>query len=181
MGAARIAFRYAKPLLELAEEKKVLEDVKSDLQNFSDLCQSNRDLVLTLKSPIIPHLKKAQILQLVFKGKVNNLTSSFFEIVTKKNREDLLPDIAHQFLTLYNEKLGFQEATVTTTLELDEGARQSFKKLVTDISGKKPILQEHVDPDLIGGYVLSLGDRQIDDSVSGKLKDLKLKFQKENS
>ena len=75
--------------------------------------------------------------------------------------------------------MGFQEATVTTPIAIDDKERKAFEKLVADITGKKPLLSEKVDPELIGGYRLSLGDRQIDESISGQLKDLKLKFQKE--
>lgn len=179
MSVTRIAARYAKPLLELAQEKNVLEQVKDDLTNFTELCKSNRDFMLMLKSPIIPHIKKAAILKAIFGKKVNEITARFFELVTKKNRESLLPEIAREFVVLYNIKMGLQVATVTTTVALDKEMRKSFEKLVTDISGRKPILKEKINPDLVGGYVLQLGDKQIDESISGQLKDLRLKFQKE--
>ncbi len=179
MSITRIAVRYAKPLLELADEKGSLQTVKKDMEGFAELCQTNRDFVLMLKSPIITNLKKAQILQTIFQNKVGELTSAFFDIVTRKNRERYLPEIAKEFITLYNEKMGFQQATVTTAIALDEQQKSTFEKLVSEISGKKPLLTESVDPGLIGGYRLSLGDRQIDESISGQLKDLKLKFQKE--
>lgn len=179
MSITRIAVRYAKPLLELAEEKSSLEEVKADMLAFTDLCNANRDFVLMLKSPIIPHLKKAQILKSIFEGKVSALTATFFDIVARKTREQYLPEIAKEFMVLYNDKMGLQVATVTTPIALDSKERQTFEKLVSDISGKKPLLTEKVDPELIGGYLLNLGDRQIDESISGHLKDLKLKFQKE--
>ena len=56
--------------------------------------------------------------------------------------------------------------------------KKAFEKLAKDITGKDPILNEKVDPSIVGGYVLKVGDRQIDDSVSGQLKELKLKFSK---
>ncbi len=180
MSTAKIAHRYAKPLLELAEEKKVLDKVYSDMSNFSLICKENRDFLMMLRSPIISHLKKAEILSKIFKGKVDVLTSSFLELITKKSREKLLPDIAESFIELYNEKKGFQEAIVTTSIALDAAGKKAFEKLVADMTGKKPLLKEVVNPDLIGGYMLKLGDRQLDDSVSGKLQDLKLRFQKEN-
>ena len=65
MSITRIAVRYAKPLLELAEERKSLEAVRADMLGFAELCKTNRDFALMLKSPIIPHLKKAQILKAI--------------------------------------------------------------------------------------------------------------------
>lgn len=179
MSITRIAARYAKPLLELAEEKKVTEAVKADMVNFTSLCEGNREFVLMLKSPIITNLKKAEILKAIFENKVNPLTSAFFDIVTRKNREKYLPEIAVEFVVLYNAHMGFQEATVTTPIKLDAGMRKTFEELVTRVSGKKPLLREKVDPELVGGYILKLGDEQIDESISGHLNDLKLKFQKE--
>ncbi len=179
MSTTRIAARYAKPLLELADSMKVTEAVKDDMINFSKLCADNREFALMLKSPIIKHLKKAEILKKVFDKKVNKLTSTFFDTVARKNREKFLPEIAEQFVVLYNDKMGFQEATVTTTIKLDAAMRKTFEKLVTDITGRKPILKEKLNSELVGGYLLQLGDQQIDESISGQLKDLKLKFQKE--
>lgn len=179
MSISRIAVRYATPLLELAEERKVTEAVKEDMVSFDTLCESSHDFVLMLKSPIIQHLKKAEILKKVFDGKVNELTASFLDVVAKKNRAKYLPEIAKEFIALYNKKMGYQEAKVTTAVALDADLKTAFEKLVADISGKKPLLSEHVNPELVGGYTLQLGDQQLDESIRGQLKDLQLKFQKE--
>lgn len=179
MPINRVAVRYARPLLELADERKVLDKVKEDILNFTHLCDTNREFVLMLKSPIISHLKKATILKAIFDGKVNDITATFFDVVARKNRENLLPDIASEFARLYNEKMGFQEATVTTTIALDSSMRKAFEKLVTEVTGKKAKLEEKINPELVGGYVLQFGDQQIDESISGHLKDLQLRFQKE--
>lgn len=180
MSNSRVAHRYARPLLELAEEQGVLEQVKTDMLSIGNLCESNREFTLMLKSPIIPHQKKAEILKAIFVKRVHPLTSKFLEIITRKNRENVVPDVALEFAHLYNDKMGFQEATVVSSLQLDKSARTMVEKLVSDISGKKAILKEKLNPELIGGYILKLGDLQIDDSVSGKLNDLKIRFHKEN-
>jgi F-type H+-transporting ATPase subunit delta len=179
MSVSRIAKRYAKPILELAEESKQLDQVRDDMQQFAELCEANKDLVNLLKSPIIAHLKKAEILRAIFKDKMNDLTLSAFDIITRKNRESVLPEIATEFLVMYNEKRGFQNVSVSTTFPLDANLRKTFTDVVKDVTGKTPVLEETVDSSLIGGYTLKLGDRQIDESVSGKLKELRLKFEKE--
>ncbi|MEQ9402582.1 MAG: ATP synthase F1 subunit delta [Cyclobacteriaceae bacterium] len=177
MSASRIASRYAKPILELARDKKVLENVKEDMESFTTLCRENRDFSLMLKSPIIPHIRKAEILSKVFKGKVNELTLQAFDLITRKSRESLLNDIAVEFLHLYNMEKGMQEVSITSSIELDAEQRKDFEELSRKITGKEPILQEKVDPSIIGGYLLKVGDRQIDQSVSGQLKNIKLKLQ----
>lgn len=179
MSVSRIANRYATPLLELAGEQNQLDEVREDIRLFEGVLESNRDFLLMLQSPIISNRKKATILDEVFKGKVSELTAQFFQLVARKNRERFLPDIAREFVKLYNNKLGFQEAKLTTATAIDAPLKAAFEKLVSDITGKKPILREEVDPTMIGGYALKLGDRQLDETVLSQLNDLKLKFQKE--
>lgn len=178
MSVRRIANRYAKPLLELAEENKVLDQVKEDMDGFSSLCQENRDFLLMLRSPIIPHLKKAEILKSIFEGKANKLTMSAFDIITRKNRENLLAEISSEFVRLYNEKMGYQEATVTTTFPIDEQLRSSFQNIVKGVTGSQAVLNEEIDKSILGGYILRMGDKQLDESISSHLKEIKLKFTK---
>lgn len=156
----------------------MLDNVKTDMEAFLKVCEESKDFSLMLKSPIIPHLKKAEIIRKIFSGKVNELTLEAFDIVARKNRESVLENIAQEFLHLYNVKKGLEEVSVTTSIELDAEMRKAFEKLAKEISGKEPLLKEKVDPEIVGGYILKLGDRQLDDSVSGQLKELKLKFSK---
>lgn len=176
MSSGRIAIRYAKPLLELAEEKNLLDRVKEDMESFASLCKGNRDFSLMLKSPIIPHLKKAAILKMAFAGKYTDLTVQAFDLISRKNREMVLESVAVEFIRLYNEKKGISEVNITTTFKLDAGMKKLFEKLAKDVSGRTPVLSETVDPEILGGYLLKFDDKQIDDSVRGQLKDLKLKF-----
>jgi F-type H+-transporting ATPase subunit delta len=179
MSTTRIARRYAKPLLDLAIEKKLIEDVKKDLQGFTSICKGSPEFVRMLKSPILSNFKKAEILRAIFKGKVTDLTMSVFEIMSRKNREFVLPDVASEYLNLYNDKMGIQKATVTTTFEMDDKLRKSFEKVVADLSGKKPALEEKVDESILGGFMLKMNDKQIDESLSGQLSELRLQFKKE--
>lgn len=178
MSEYRIASRYAKSLLDLAVEQGELEEVNKDMLLFSQMIDENRDFELMLKSPIISHDKKLTILTQVFDGKVNALTMSIFQILTKKHREAYLPQIAAEFHHQYNFNQGIEEATVITTFALDDKLKAEFSKVVEQISKKKVELTEQVDESLIGGFILKIGDRQIDDSVSSKLKALRVEFTK---
>ncbi|MEM9324845.1 MAG: ATP synthase F1 subunit delta [Bacteroidota bacterium] len=181
MSSGRIAIRYATPLLELATEHKILEEVRSDMQMLVQLTETNRDLVLMLRSPIIQHLKKGQVLQSMFKGKVHELTLRFLRMIASKGRENLLPEVAAEFIRLYNTQSGLQEAIVTTAFPIDGQIKKDFEKLVTDYSGKKALLEVRVEESIIGGYTLQMGDRKLDASISGKLRELKLKFSKQEN
>ena len=176
MSAERIAVRYAKPILDLAEEKKLLDKVKEDMESFASICRDDRAFSLMLKSPIIPHKKKAEILNKAFKGKYNELTVQTFDLMTRKNREDLLEAVANEFIALYNRKKGISHVSVTTTFPLDKGLKGSFEKLAGEITGNTPVIEEKVDKEILGGYIMKFEDKQIDDSVRGRLNELKLKF-----
>ncbi|MEM9859356.1 MAG: ATP synthase F1 subunit delta [Bacteroidota bacterium] len=177
MSEYRIASRYAKSLLSLADEKGVLDKVKEDMHLFLKVCEQNRDLLLLLKNPIVKHDKKRAILEAIFKGKVNELTLAIFDIITKKNREAVLPEIAVEFGHQYNAYKGIQEASVTTAVPLSKDLKAEIEKLVKKISTQSDVeLKEIVDEDIIGGYILKVADRQIDDSIKSKLKALELKF-----
>lgn len=176
MSEFRIASRYAKSLLELAEEKKCLDKVVKDMEQFTAVCKSNHDLVLMLKNPIIGHYKKLTILQEIFKGKVNDLTMSIFEILAKKNREMYLPEVAEAFQSQYHAFKGIVESTITTVHPISDAIRKEISAIVKKITNSDVVLTEKTNPDLIGGFILKIGDKQIDDSVSGKLKELRLQF-----
>ena len=173
----RVAHRYAKSLIELAESKGILDKVHEDISLFATACEESRELSLLLKTPIVKHVTKKKILRKLFDGKVDKMTSAFFDIICDKNRESFLQDIAKEFHIQYNIHKGIVAAQVTTAVELNDELRKEFNSILKDISGKKNIeLEEIVDEELIGGYILKVGDRQIDDSVSGKLNALRRKL-----
>jgi F-type H+-transporting ATPase subunit delta len=176
MSDFRVASRYAKSLLSLAEEKGVLEEVHDDMQLFKNVAENNKEFTRILKNPIINHDKKLNILKGIFKGKVHPLTFSIFEIITRKNREAILPAIAKAFHQQYNVFKNIEEAKVVTTFPLTEELRKEFELIVWKYTGKKVDLKEEVNESLIGGYILKIGDRQIDESLNSKLKELRLQF-----
>lgn len=177
MTDSRAASRYVKSLLQLAVQKNALEEVHQDMLLFSKIVEESRPFELLLGSPIIKHDKKRDVLEAVFKGKVNPLTLSIFDVLTRKNREPLLPAIARQFHTAYNEYMQISKATVTTAVPLDETLREEVRTLVKQLSKKANVeLAEKIDKSMIGGFVLNVGDRQIDASLKSKLKALQLKF-----
>jgi F-type H+-transporting ATPase subunit delta len=174
---SRAVSRYVKSLLDLAVEQNVLDQVHADMLLFSKTVDENKGFGLMLKSPVINHDKKREVLEGLFKSKVNKLTLAFFDIITRKNREPLLPSIAREFHNSYNEYKGIRKATVTTAVPLDAKLRGEFEQLVKTYSDKKQVeLIEKVDKDMIGGFVLNIADRQIDASIRNKIKALKVKF-----
>ncbi len=171
---SRVAIRYAKSLVSLADEKGLLEDVKNDMQLIFDTCKNSRDLRLMLKSPIIYNDKKLSILKEVFAKNLNELTVSFIEIVSRKNREAVLVAIAEESIKVYNSLKGIQTAKLVTAFEVDKVLKEKFISIVKEVSGKDKVeLEVEVDTSILGGFVLTVGDKKLDDSIATKMSTLK--------
>ncbi|MET7254193.1 ATP synthase F1 subunit delta [Dyadobacter jiangsuensis] len=176
MSVSIVASRYAKSLIELAKEQNVLDTVYQDMLLFKETADQNRGLMLALKSPVVRHEKKSGILKGLFKERVSPVSFAIFDIITKKNREAILDEIAVEFIKAYNVYKGIEKATVVTPTPLTDELRKQFTDIVAKATGKTVQLAEKVDNALIGGYVLTVGDRQIDASLRSRLNELKLQL-----
>ncbi|PZX52590.1 ATP synthase F1 subunit delta [Algoriphagus chordae] len=177
MSNQRVASRYAKSIMELSLEKGRLEEVHTDFLRLTALADSNHELSAVLKNPIVNSDKKLNVLKALFAKGADPLTLTFFEIVSRKNREEILLDVAKEFENQYNLHKSIQVAEVTTTFPIGDKLRKEFAEVVKEISGKQSVqLVEKIDPALIGGYILKVNDRQLDESLSSKLRQLKTQF-----
>ena len=177
MSNHRVASRYAKSILELSLEKGQLEGVVEDFRNLASMGKSNRELGLVLSNPVLTSDKKLKVLKALFSKKCNPITATFFEIVSRKNRESVLLAIAKEFVTQYNLYKSIQVAEISTTTPLTDSQRNQLITLVKEISGMKEVnLEEKINPSLIGGFVLKVNDRQLDESLSSKLNALRVQF-----
>jgi F-type H+-transporting ATPase subunit delta len=181
MSEQRAASRYAKSLLDLAQERGTLAEAKQDMDLFAKTLNENRDLRLLLRNPIVKQDKKLAILKAIFGGKVSELTERFLAVVSQHNRESALEWVATEFQSQYNMLQGMQEASVTSASPLTPELRAEMVALVKRQTGLASVeLTEKVDPNLIGGFVLRIGDTQIDDSVRTSLRKMRISLQ-ENS
>lgn len=173
MRSHRAATRYAKSILEFAIEQKALDEVYEDMKMFSAVVDENRVFAVMLKNPIINHDKKRRVLHALFDKRMNKISLLAFDLITKKNRESILAEVANEFQVQYNDLKGLQVADVTSTIKLDDDLRKKFNDLVEQISGKKSSLNEIVDEEIVGGFVLNVGDRRLDQSIKTKLHNIK--------
>jgi len=177
MADSKAVPRYVKSLLNLAVSNGVLDEVHEDMKSFERVLAQNRPLVNVLRSPIVKHYKKKNVLESLFRGRYNDLTLSFFRIITEKNREEILPLIAKEFHNAYNEHQGIGKASVVTAVPLDNELREEILSVAKKVVGKSQVeLKEEVDPTIIGGFILNAGTQQIDSSIRHKLNILQLTF-----
>lgn len=175
MRETKVALRYAKSLLLLAKEQEKLDQVNADMQSLAKTCLENKELVVMLNSPIIKADKKNQVLEAVFSS-FTELSQKFMALMTNKTREYLLPTVAEKFSDLYREEQGIIQAVVTSAVALDDNIRSQIKaKIGTD---KKIEFVEKIDSSLIGGFIVRVGDKQFDGSISRSIVELKKTFSK---
>ncbi|MEO6904615.1 MAG: ATP synthase F1 subunit delta [Bacteroidia bacterium] len=180
MVGTRIASRYAKSFIELAMEQGVLEEVYADMKLILETTKTSPDLVALLKSPIIDTNKKAVILKEIFETKINKLTLSYIQLIINKKREEHLVTIAQEFIIQYKEKKKILTAVITTAFGIDDITRKKVMEVVKGTGNNEVVLEEKIDKDIIGGFILRVGDKQIDASIARKLINLKNSF-KENA
>jgi len=177
MAIATVATRYAKSLLDLAKEQGITDALYADMKFIRQTLQANRQLNVVLKNPIVRAEKKNAIVKQVFGSRLNSVTMSFLSIIARKNREPIVDAIADEYIAQYDRMQGISHAVVVTTMPLSDTLRQKFKAMVAQATGNTQIeLEEKIDAKLIGGYILRIGDRQIDGSLRSQLNEIRLEF-----
>ena len=175
--SSKAGARYAKSLIDLSTEQNVLEQIKNDMVLFEDVVGENSELEAILKNPIVPLDKKAAILNDVFGSKVHQITQSFLKLVVNKGRAGILFDTAKQFIEQYNHIKGIVTAELTSAIALADVAKTEVINLVKkELGANEVIVKEKVNENLIGGFILKVGDKQFDASIAIGLNKLKKDF-----
>ena len=177
MSDIRVAQRYAKSIMDLATEQNKLDRIVEDMKTLQGVAK-NRDFVLMLNSPIIHTDKKLAIINALFGSNCDALTLSFFKLIATKGRESALPDIASAFLDEYKNLKGILSVKITSATALTNDVLLSLRSkiLENNTSVKEIDFQTSVNPSLIGGYVIEMGDTLLDASVAHSLSELKKSF-----
>ena len=177
MSVIRIASRYAKSLLDLSIEGNKLDTILGDVKSLQKAV-ANKDLANMLKSPIIKGDKKKQILNAIFNGKVDELTMKFLDIVVLKGRESYLKDILNEFMNQYRQYKSISIVKVTSAEPLSEGNITKIKEklLASQVTADNIEIETVVDPSILGGIIIQVGDKLYDASVAHKLQSLRKEF-----
>jgi F-type H+-transporting ATPase subunit delta len=174
MSAINVAKRYGTALLEEAQAQGVLEAVFQDIKLVSQATASSRELNVLLKSPIVNVDKKLSALDAIFGNKVNTLTNQFLKMLVHKRRENNLSQITAAFFESYNELKNIKEVELISATELnDQMVDVILNKVRSQFDGINLNVTKTVDPNLLGGFVIKIGDRVYDTSLHSKLNALK--------
>ncbi|MEN1785323.1 MAG: ATP synthase F1 subunit delta [Bacteroidota bacterium] len=175
MSNTRAALRYAKATLAYATEQKVADKVLEDMRAIAGTIKENSDLAQLLNSPIIKIGVKQSTLNALFK-KSETITKGLLETLTQNKRIELLLEVAYQYIIQYDKAKGEDTAIVTTAVPLTATLEKKFLAKIKSLSGKEVTLDNQVDENVLGGFVLRMGDVQYDASLANKLNTLKQEF-----
>jgi F-type H+-transporting ATPase subunit delta len=176
MSELTVAARYAKAIIDLAQEQNLVEPIKGDMELFLRTLKANPELKAVLANPIVSHSKKVSILDAVFGTKVNKTSLAFFKLMVNKSRGEVLYATAGEYINLYDIKNHIIHASVVSASPLSDDNKQAMIADIIAATKSTVKLDAKVDPSLIGGFVLTVGDRQIDTSIASDLKKLKKEF-----
>lgn len=179
MQNPRLASRYAKALIDIAKEQNVLEPVLNDMTLIQNTLQASKDLNVAIQSPIIKGDKKAAILKAVFGAQLQKVTTLFIDLLINKGREANLKEIAKGYVQQYKNLHQIHTIKLTTASPIDEELKSIVsQKVASEIKNGTVELETSVQPDIIGGFVLQVGDKLFDASVKRDLMDVKNQFSK---
>ena len=169
-----IARRYAKALVNLAENEKDLDNTGKHLNSITEVYKENLELRQVLSDTKVSSGVKLEILKDVLsKIKVSKLVDTFSRYLLAKRRIDFLPDIERAFNLLLQEKLGRIEANVTTASELPKDTVKKLVDAISSYSGKEIEVNVTIDPSIIGGIVTRFGSTVIDGSIQTYLNQIR--------
>lgn len=177
MPNPRLATRYAKSLIGLAIENNQLDAVYQDMQYIHAICKSSKELTNVLKSPVIKADSKEKILEAVTKDKIGVVTALFNRLLIHKGREAFLPEISAAFIEQFKEIKGIYSVKLTTAMPVSEELKKAIvDKIKADTSMQQVELNTVVNENIIGGFVLEIGDKMVDASVAYDLQNAKKQF-----
>ena len=175
MKGSRVAIRYAKAILATAQEQQAVDQVADDMESVYTTLENSQELKAVLASPVISAELKGDTLKAIF-GKVSPVVKTFLELVAENNRASHLDGVALKYKQLYQELQGKQEAEVTTAVPMTPALEKVVMEKIKTLTDKKVELVSTVDQDIIGGFILRLGDQQFDASVANQLQSLEHKL-----
>lgn len=166
------ARRYAEAAFELALRDGALDVWRDDLATAADLVGDERVLAI-VGSPAQPIANRRTLLSTLLDGRVRPQVANLARLLTERGRVDLLPAVASEYRRLLNRHRGVVDATVTSASPLAADETAAVRARVEQMSGATVELRAVVDPDLIGGLTIRVGDRLLDASVRGRLERLR--------
>ena len=177
MLTSKVAKRYAQGLLDFTQESGNTVSVFAEMKDVVKIMKDSKELKNFFASPIIDAKKKISAASQIF-VQLSPVAQNLITLVIKQGRESHLQDIAQEFINKVEDLQGVQRVTLTVATQLSSKNTDEIIKTTTLVDHTKNYdLKVVVNPEIIGGYILRVGDQQVDASVRTKLNQVKKEFQ----
>jgi F-type H+-transporting ATPase subunit delta len=174
-GVSGVAERYARALFDLADERRVFDEVASDLRELRAMLAASADLSRLVRSPVLARSEQAKaIAALAERAGFSPLVRDFLAVVAKNRRLFAVPAMIEAYLAKLAERRGEVTAEVTAAHPLSEAQLALLSEQLRRSVGRRVSIDAKVDRDLIGGMIVKVGSRMIDGSLNSKLQRLQL-------
>jgi F-type H+-transporting ATPase subunit delta len=172
MASTKAAIRYAKAILDLSNSKGISESVNNDMKLIASTINGNLELNTFIQNPTIKVEVKESALLEVF-ASVDNVTKGLLHLLFENKRFEILEAIAVKYGELFDIMNNVEVAKVTTAIAMDAALEAKVLAKIATLSDKKITIENIVDPAIIGGFILRIGDQQYNASVANRLQVLK--------
>lgn len=177
MLTSKVAKRYAQGLLNFTQESGNTDSVFTEMSDIVKTIEKSKELQSFFASPIIDVKKKVSIALEIFKD-FSPVTKSMLQLIIKQGRESQMQNIAQEYINKVEDMNGVQRITITSASALSsENISNILKSSELVNHDNKFDVKSIINPEILGGYILRVGDQQVDASVKSKLSKLKKEFQ----
>ncbi len=164
--------RYALSLYEVAQEEGTVAQILAQLTALTDAMRQTPEFIKLLQAPSVSFTSKKEMLQQAFGGKIDAYLLNFLMLITEKGRAGGLLEMQKAYQQYYNTAHNICQVHAITAVPLDEELTDKLVKKLERSTGKSIVLTKTVDPHILGGIVLELGNQQMDTSIKTKLSEI---------
>jgi F-type H+-transporting ATPase subunit delta len=168
-AALRVARVYAEALLDVADERNKAAEVAEELEGLAKAIRENPEIERAIASPIVRRSAKAKLIDDTFKGNVSDLTFNFLHVLNSKDRLALVRQAAFAYRELLDQRAKRLRVKVRSATALSENQNEQLRQLIAQATGLDPVIGVTIDPDLLGGMIVQIGDQVFDSSVRTRI------------
>lgn len=169
MKNTRVARRYAQALMMTADSTTAIDTIAADLELIKNALETSRELRRFMASPIVSVERKQRVFRELFGSRVSSTTLSFLDLLTEKQRENILAEVIQQYHALRDERYGIVNVDVATAIEVTQQQEKRLAEQLERYTQKKVRLRFTIDKAIQGGLRVKIGDTVLDASITHQL------------
>jgi F-type H+-transporting ATPase subunit delta len=176
-----IAKVYADALFDLAQRAGTIDKISAELQELVTLQEQNPDFAAFLRSMVVDNDQRERSLERMLRGRLDDNLVNTLQVMNHHGRASLLPQLLRAFVLRTEEARGEIEVAAISAVELSGVEQADLQALAAQLSGRRPLMEYRVDPNIIGGLVLEMGGYRYDDSIRHQLEAARDRFLERSS